>query len=285
MTPIEDTAVEWSETAFSRRAGRDPDHQQKRRHLGRRPDPRGGDRGPRLQPVEHHRRLPAAGQPQPRPQGRLRRQRSTPGANALAHRNADAQRRARRGRPRRILVDQPPHPVVPAAGAYGGAQPRRLPTCVARPQPHRHRAARSATASPPVPPPIPEDVRVARTADGSYNDLSAPKMGAVGATFGRNLTPDYRPELFNEPNPVVVSREAAHPGSTSCPPVRSTFLPRHGSSSRFTTGSTTRAIRWGGGKHDVEVPMPQGKTWSNTPDGPAETTMRIAGNEALGVEH
>ena len=59
----------------------------------------------------------------------------------------------------------------------------------------------------PVPPPIPEDVRVARTADGRYNDLSAPEMGAVGAPFGRNLEADYRPELFDKPNPFMVSDE------------------------------------------------------------------------------
>ena len=44
-----------------------------------------------------------------------------------------------------------------------------------------------------VPPPIPENDRVARAADGHNNDLSAPEMGAVDAPFGRNLKPDYRP--------------------------------------------------------------------------------------------
>ena len=43
-----------------------------------------------------------------------------------------------------------------------------------------------------------------------YNDLSAPAMGAVGATFGRNLRPDYRPDLFDEPNPVTVSQQLLH---------------------------------------------------------------------------
>ena len=42
-------------------------------------------------------------------------------------------------------------------------------------------------------------------ATARYNDLSAPHMGAVGATFGRNLRADYRPDSFDEPNPVVVA--------------------------------------------------------------------------------
>jgi hypothetical protein len=33
------------------------------------------------------------------------------------------------------------------------------------------------------------------------------------------------------------------------------------------------------GVNDVVVPMPEGKTWQNTPGGAAETTMRIAGNQ------
>ena len=32
-------------------------------------------------------------------------------------------------------------------------------------------------------------------------------MGAVGSTFGRNMAPDYRPDLFDEPSPVEVSRQ------------------------------------------------------------------------------
>ena len=51
----------------------------------------------------------------------------------------------------------------------------------------------------------------ARTLDGSYNDLSSPRMGSVGARFGRNIPldrsfPEELPGLL-EPNPRVVSRE------------------------------------------------------------------------------
>ena len=58
---------------------------------------------------------------------------------------------------------------------------------------------------------IPPRALRARTLDGSYNDLSAPRMGAVGARFGRNIPldrtfPEQLPELL-EPSPRVVSRE------------------------------------------------------------------------------
>jgi hypothetical protein len=50
-----------------------------------------------------------------------------------------------------------------------------------------------------------------RTLDGSYNDLAAPAMGAIGARFGRNVPvdrtyPEPLPQLL-DPNPRVVSRE------------------------------------------------------------------------------
>jgi len=59
----------------------------------------------------------------------------------------------------------------------------------------------------PVPSSIPEAVRTIRTFDGTYNDLSDPKMGSVDSTFGRTMKPDYRPDLFDRPNPITVSRE------------------------------------------------------------------------------
>jgi len=68
-----------------------------------------------------------------------------------------------------------------------------------------------------VAPPIDEPVRVARTFDGRFNDLSAPAMGAVGAAFGRNLEPVYRPDLFDTPNPITVSQTLLH---------REQFIPR-----------------------------------------------------------
>lgn len=50
-----------------------------------------------------------------------------------------------------------------------------------------------------------------RTADGTYNDLSAPQMGRAGSRFGRNIPlesawPESETEML-EPDPRVVSRE------------------------------------------------------------------------------
>ena len=65
----------------------------------------------------------------------------------------------------------------------------------------------------PTQPAPPGDDRhlTARTGDGSYNDLSEPAMGAVGARFGRNVPvartwPEREPAIL-EPSPRIVSRE------------------------------------------------------------------------------
>jgi hypothetical protein len=65
----------------------------------------------------------------------------------------------------------------------------------------------------PVEPGPPDGDRhlTARTLDGSYNDLSDPAMGAIGARFGRNVPLDRtwpEPEQrILDPNPRLVSRE------------------------------------------------------------------------------
>jgi hypothetical protein len=63
----------------------------------------------------------------------------------------------------------------------------------------------------PVLPQLEVDVRGARSADGSYNDLSAPWMGMKGARFGRNMPlsdtfGETAPVLF-EPSPRLVSNK------------------------------------------------------------------------------
>jgi len=62
----------------------------------------------------------------------------------------------------------------------------------------------------PVPQPTPDGRHlVARTVDGSYNDLDHPEMGMVGTRFGRNMPlPDVSPneKKLLEPNPRKVSR-------------------------------------------------------------------------------
>jgi hypothetical protein len=137
--------------------------------------------------------------------------------------------------------------------------------------------------APPAPrsvPPLPaEDSRWARTPDGRDNDLSEPAMGAVGAAFGRNLHADYRPELFDEPNPVLVSQELL---------TREKFLPATSLNLLAAAWIQFQVHDWVnharhplGGPHDVVVPLPGDMTWHNTPGGPAERQMRIAGNESL----
>jgi heme peroxidase len=131
-----------------------------------------------------------------------------------------------------------------------------------------------------VPAPPPEDTRVFRTHSGRFDDLSAPEMGAVGAAFGRNVLPDNRPDLHDEPNPIVVSRELLH---------RDTF---HGIPSlnilaaawiQFQVHDWVVHARNPLGVNDVRVPLPPGVDgWRNTVGGPLEPEMRIAGNIGRG---
>jgi hypothetical protein len=129
-------------------------------------------------------------------------------------------------------------------------------------------------------PPLPgEHDRVARTFDGRGNDLSAPEMGAVGQPFGRNLKPDYRPDLFDTPNPVTVSETLLK---------REAFLPARSLNIlaaawiQFQVHDWVDHERLALGKKDVRVKLPDGfPKWRNTPSGPEEAEMRIAGNVAL----
>ena len=78
-------------------------------------------------------------------------------------------------------------------------------------------ALRQQNLHDPVAAPLPASERltanalVARTADGSFNDLAQPRMGAAGTHFGRNVPldrahPETLPDLMT-PNPRTVSRE------------------------------------------------------------------------------
>ena len=63
-------------------------------------------------------------------------------------------------------------------------------------------------AAPSIPANLAPELREARTADGTYNDLRCPHMGRAGARFGRNVPLGYtQPDTKNllEPNPRVVS--------------------------------------------------------------------------------
>jgi hypothetical protein len=129
-----------------------------------------------------------------------------------------------------------------------------------------------------VPGPPGEDVWVARTFDGTSNDLSSPRMGAVGSTFGRNLPPQLSRWTLNDPNPVVVSRELLY---------RETFLPARSLNMLAASWIQVQVHDWVNharhplGVQDVTVPLPKGMTWRSAKDGPAENVMRIAGNISI----
>ena len=126
-----------------------------------------------------------------------------------------------------------------------------------------------------VPEPIPEEVRRNRDDDGCYTDISAQRMGAAGAAFGRNMQPILRPDLFDTPNPIVVSRELMQ---------RKTFIPARSLNIlaaawiQFQVHDWVNHARYPLGRDDIRIPLPPDMTWRNTPDGPEEEVMRLAGN-------
>jgi hypothetical protein len=130
----------------------------------------------------------------------------------------------------------------------------------------------------PVPPEIPECVRTTRTIDGTHNDLSAPKMGSENSTFGRVMKPNYQPDLFQRPNPIIVSRELM---------TRKAFIPARSLNVIAAAWIQFQVHDWvnhkryalGSKERDVAIPVPDGKTWQSFVDGPQEREMRIAGNE------
>jgi hypothetical protein len=130
-----------------------------------------------------------------------------------------------------------------------------------------------------VPPdPIPEEVRTARTYDGSYNDLSRPEMGRVGSAFGRNMRPQYLPGLLDTPNPATVSRELLH---------REHFIPATSLNIlaaawiQFQVHDWVAHVRYPLGQQDITVALPPGARWRNTAGGPEESVMRIARDRPL----
>ena len=130
-----------------------------------------------------------------------------------------------------------------------------------------------------MPPTPPRAARVWRTYDGTYNDLSAPAMGAVGAAFGRNLTPVYRPDLFDEPNPIVVSRELL---------TASDFLPARSLNIlaaawiQFQVHDWVNHARHPLGERRTSGPAAARQNGGRTPRRAREPEMRIADNVSLG---
>jgi hypothetical protein len=125
---------------------------------------------------------------------------------------------------------------------------------------------------------IPEKMRTVRTFDGTYNDLSDPLMGAAGSTFGRTMKPVCRPDDFDRPNPITISRELM---------TRKAFIPATSLNVLAAAWIQFQVHDWvnhrryplGEREHDIVLPMPNGETWQSRENGPTEPQMRIAGNE------
>jgi hypothetical protein len=123
---------------------------------------------------------------------------------------------------------------------------------------------------------IEEGLRTSRTFIGTHNDLSDPKMGAAGATFGRNLKPDLRPATFDTPNAFDVAKLLMH---------RKSFIPATSLNILAAAWIQFQVHDWvnharnplGQGR-DLSVSLPPGMKWRNTVGGPDEDVMRIAGN-------
>lgn len=128
-------------------------------------------------------------------------------------------------------------------------------------------------------PNVPETDRAKRTLDGTFNDLSAPEMGSLGAVFGRNIRPIYRPDLFNEPSPIVISerllaRERFIP-ATSLNILAAAWI-------QFQVHDWVSHERYRLAERSVDVPLPPGETRINTVGGQPEHVMRIAENKLAG---
>jgi hypothetical protein len=129
-----------------------------------------------------------------------------------------------------------------------------------------------------VPGEIGQDQRLYRTWNGSYNDLSDPKMGSVGATFGRNMA--VAPRDVDEPNAVTVCRELMD---------RKAFIPVRGLNMlaaawiQFQVHDWVNHARFPFGKQDLVVPVPDKyPDWNSKPHGKAGREMHIAGDIPYG---
>jgi heme peroxidase len=140
-------------------------------------------------------------------------------------------------------------------------------------------------AAPPKPYPaplaVPEAVRTARTHDGTFNDLSEPKMGCFGSAFGRNMTPVYEPEKFNKPDPILISRELL---------TRNVFIPARSLNLLAAAWIQFQVHDWvnherfdlGEKGKDIVLALRGGEPWRNHKNLPPESEMRISGNKVLG---
>ena len=131
----------------------------------------------------------------------------------------------------------------------------------------------------PVPPDIAPEDRIRRSYDGRYNDLSDPDMGAAGASFGRNMTPVDPTADWTEPNPVTVSEQLMK---------REHFIPATtlnvlaAAWIQFQVHDWVAHARKVLGDGDIVVDLPKGHSgWLNEFNGELEPVMRIADNIPL----
>jgi hypothetical protein len=120
------------------------------------------------------------------------------------------------------------------------------------------------TATPPALPDPPRDYSV-RTADGSYNDLGAPRAGMAGARFGRNIpldriNPDPEATLV-EPSPREISRRLL---------TRTEFLPATSVNVLVSAWLQFMIKDWfshgrGDAGHAIKIPLAADDGWPQDP--------------------
>ncbi|MDZ4791874.1 MAG: peroxidase family protein [Hyphomicrobiales bacterium] len=118
------------------------------------------------------------------------------------------------------------------------------------------------------------DIRGARTADGSYNDLSDPAMGMRGMRFGRNVPLKYsygekEPQLFT-PNPRLISTKLL---------ARKEFIPVPSLNLLAAAWLQFMTHDWfSHGTNDanrlINVPLPDGDTWSEPRHSPGHISVQ-----------
>jgi Animal haem peroxidase/Catalase len=128
----------------------------------------------------------------------------------------------------------------------------------------------------PVPPEVNAEHRVRRTYDGRFNDLSDPEMGAVGASFGRNMPVVTDSSQLDDPNPVLVCDQLMR---------RKHFIPATtlnvlaAAWIQFQVHDWVAHARKPLGEGDVVIDLPPDHPgWLSEFNGPEERVMRIADN-------
>src|SRR5258708_22862520 len=98
-------------------------------------------------------------------------------------------------------------------------------------------------------------------------------MGSVGSAFGRNLRPDVRPALFDEPSPITVSQQLLY--REQFRPARSLNL-LAAAWIQFQVHDLLHHARYLLSGATARDPLPEGFTRSNTPAGPPANPPRNA---------